>query len=207
MNPTLYADYGCPFAHRVLALLHHAEISFDFVEVAHGEVAIPERNPLGALPLLTHGELVLAESAVINEYLADRYKVASALSPQVGRRAQQRQAMALVDRYLAPLLFTRPDVEQSDSLRRALPIVESALTSSDLIGLVEFHIAPLWRWVSRFRRDHPAVATVATRPTLHRRLEQLLLLPCIERTGPDDTELRAQVARAQSDGRLPALGL
>lgn len=58
-------EVGAPYA------LHH-------VDVTAGEHKSPElvaRNPMGKLPVLTDGEVVVTESAAIGLYLADRYSM------------------------------------------------------------------------------------------------------------------------------------
>ncbi|HHH31503.1 MAG TPA: glutathione S-transferase family protein [Polyangiaceae bacterium] len=84
MTITLYHH---PFsrAANVIWMLEEAEVDYDlrFVDImkgAHKEPDIVALNPMGKLPIVTDGELVVTESAAIALYLADRY-AAGRLAP------------------------------------------------------------------------------------------------------------------------------
>lgn len=77
MSITLYHH---PFsrASNVVWMLEEVEVPYElrFVDMLAGEHKVPEllaKNPMGKLPILTDGELVMTESAAIGLYLADRY--------------------------------------------------------------------------------------------------------------------------------------
>lgn len=65
-------------ASNVVWMLEEAEVDYElrFVDLMSGEHKRPELlalNPMGKLPTLEDGELVVTESAAIGLYLADRY--------------------------------------------------------------------------------------------------------------------------------------
>ncbi len=63
-------EVGCPY-----------ELSFvDLMAGAHKSAALTALNPMGKIPTLTDGDVVVSESAAIGLYLADRY-AASRLAP------------------------------------------------------------------------------------------------------------------------------
>lgn len=78
---------------RALWALRELDIEFEFVPVnlAKGEGRSPEflrLNPAGKLPVLVDGDLVLAESAAIVLYLAEKYPAKGLLPDDLAQRAQ-----------------------------------------------------------------------------------------------------------------------
>jgi len=71
----LFSDRGCAFAHRVRALLDHLQCPVDLRESMVGEKpeALYQYSSSGRSPLLVHGDLVLMESRVMLEHLAEYY--------------------------------------------------------------------------------------------------------------------------------------
>lgn len=77
MSITLYHH---PFSRAagVLWMLEEVEVPYElvFTDLQKGEHKAPAmlaKNPMGKLPVLTDGELVMTEGAAIGLYLADRY--------------------------------------------------------------------------------------------------------------------------------------
>ncbi|HYD81122.1 MAG TPA: glutathione S-transferase [Paucimonas sp.] len=91
---TLYGMKLSGHCHRVEMLLRMLELPFDFVEAPAAVRATPEfraLNPLGQIPVLTDGELVLCDSAAIMVYLVKRYAPASDWLPADALRAAATQ--------------------------------------------------------------------------------------------------------------------
>src|SRR5213080_1614363 len=72
---TLYDADRCPYCARVRIVLAEKGIEYETVEIDLDDrpAWIYEKNPLGRVPVLEEDTFVLAESAVIDEYLEDRY--------------------------------------------------------------------------------------------------------------------------------------
>ena len=72
---TLYDADRCPYCARVRIVLAEKGIEYEPVEVDLSDrpAWIYEKNPLGKVPVLEEDAFVLPESAVINEYLEERY--------------------------------------------------------------------------------------------------------------------------------------
>jgi glutathione S-transferase len=72
---TLYDADRCPYCARVRIALVEKRLEYDVVEVDLDDrpAWIYEKNPLGRVPVLEEGEFILPESAVINEYLEERW--------------------------------------------------------------------------------------------------------------------------------------
>jgi glutathione S-transferase len=93
--------YGTPLSghvHRVILLLRMLDIPFNLVD-APAEVrrspAFLKRNPLGQIPVLEDGPVVLADSGAILVYLAKRYASKDTWLPE------EPVAAALVQRWLS----------------------------------------------------------------------------------------------------------
>ena len=72
---TLYDADRCPYCARVRIVLAEKGLPYETVVVDLDDRPgwIIEKNPLGKVPVLEDGDFVLPESAVINEYLEERY--------------------------------------------------------------------------------------------------------------------------------------
>ena len=72
---TLYDADRCPYCARVRIVLAEKGIEYETVELDLDDRPrwIYEKNPLGRVPILEEDTFVLAESAVIDEYLDERY--------------------------------------------------------------------------------------------------------------------------------------
>src|ERR671930_73044 len=72
---TLYDADRCPYCARVRIALAEKGIDYEAVEIDLDDRPswIYEKNPLGRVPVLEDDTFVLPESAVINEFLEERY--------------------------------------------------------------------------------------------------------------------------------------
>ncbi len=79
---TLYDADRCPYCARARIVLAEKGIEYETVEVDLDDrpAWIYEKNPLGRVPVLEDDAFVLPESAVIDEYLEERYP-----EPRCGR--------------------------------------------------------------------------------------------------------------------------
>jgi glutathione S-transferase len=74
--PTLYTAERCPYAARARIVLAEKGLDYEAVEIDLSDrpAWLYEKNPLGRVPVYEEdGGLVLPESAVIMEYLDERY--------------------------------------------------------------------------------------------------------------------------------------
>jgi glutathione S-transferase len=72
---TLYDADRCPYCARVRIVLAEKRIDYEVVAIDLDDrpAWIYEKNPLGRVPVLEEDDFVLPESAVINEYLEERW--------------------------------------------------------------------------------------------------------------------------------------
>lgn len=72
---TLYDADRCPYCARVRIVLAEKQLEYETVAIDLDDrpAWIFEKNPFGRVPVLEEDTFVLAESAVIDEYLEERY--------------------------------------------------------------------------------------------------------------------------------------
>jgi glutaredoxin len=97
----LYDAARCPYCARVRIALAEKEIAYETVEIDLRDRPdwIYELNPSGKVPVLEDG-FVLAESAVIMEYLDDRYPERRLLPEDPAERARVRLQVFRFDELL-----------------------------------------------------------------------------------------------------------
>ena len=81
--------------HRVMLFLHLLDLPYEFADspaAVRASAAFRERNPLGQIPVLQDGDVVLADSNAILVYLAKRYGTGTGWLPEdpVGAARVQR---------------------------------------------------------------------------------------------------------------------
>ncbi len=123
---TLYDAARCPYCARVRIVLAEKGIPYDAVaiDLRDRPAWIYEKNPKGKVPVLEEDTLVLPESAVIMEYLEERYPEPALLPPDPAQRALERLQVdrfddALGDDYYA---FRRGDENALAERLRALDV-------------------------------------------------------------------------------------
>ncbi len=168
----LYDAAACPYCARVRIALAEKGLVWETVEIdlRNRPPWVYDLNPAGRVPILDDGFL-LPESAVIMEYLEERYPEPALLPDDPAGRAQARLAVFRFDDLLGDdyYAFRRGDPNALDERLEALPT-----------GLGLFADIAFVPWVLR-ARDRlgvalpPAVAEwaegLAARPTVARELE------------------------------------
>jgi glutathione S-transferase len=141
----LYNAMLSPFAGRCRMLIYAKGLEVELVE-AYGQVSkeqVTAMNPLGKIPILEDGELLLPESDAICEYLEDRFPEPALRPGDDAARARVRMLSRMADYYifesLAPLFAhlsrKHRDQEVVDrqllALERGLTAVEHFIASED----------------------------------------------------------------------------
>jgi glutathione S-transferase len=179
---TLYDADRCPYCARTRIVLAEKGIDHETVVVDLDDrpAWIYEKNPLGRVPVIEEDTFVLAESAVINEYLDERYPEPRLLPADPGARALARMRIFRFDELSRPYYALRRDEEGArvrldaqlgklDALLEAEPF----LTGSEF-GLTDVAYVP---WILR-ARDRMAV-DLAAFPALSEWVERLSQRPSI----------------------------
>ena len=101
----LYGALASPYVARVVMSARHKGLDLELAFPPGGGLKSPEFlaiNPLGKIPALDDGGRVLVESAVILEYLEERYPQKPLLPADPHERARVRTLARFVDLYVAP---------------------------------------------------------------------------------------------------------
>jgi glutathione S-transferase len=106
---TLYDADRCPYCARVRIALAEKGLEYETVVIDLDDrpAWIYEKNPLGRVPVLEEDTFVLAESAVINEYLGDRYPEPALWPADPAERALGRMLVFRFDELSRPYYALR----------------------------------------------------------------------------------------------------
>lgn len=140
---TLYDAPRCPFCARVRIALAEKQIEHERIEIDLGNRPdwFYELNPVGKVPVLDDG-FVLPESAVIMEYLEDRYPAQPLLPDDPAARAEARVAVFRFDELLGADYY---------AYRRGAPNELAARLEALPVGTSLFVDVAFAPWVVRAR--------------------------------------------------------
>jgi len=123
----LYDYDGSPYCQRVRMVLAEKKLAYEKIptDIRKGEARTPEYLklcPYGQVPVLVDGDAVLYESAIINEYLDEKYPTPALRPADPARRAKMRILIDFIDQHLNPpytayrLEFQKPEDQQDKGL-------------------------------------------------------------------------------------------
>ena len=141
---TLYDADRCPYCARVRIVLAEKGIEYETVEVDLDDrpAWIYEKNPLGRVPVLEEDTFLLAESAVIDEYLDERYPEPSLWPADPAERALGRMLVFRFDELSKPYYaLRRGDDGARERLDAALAALEAVLQGQKFLSGREFGLA------------------------------------------------------------------
>lgn len=154
---TLYDAPRCPYCARVRIVLAEKGVDFDVVEVDLSDrpAWIYEKNPTGRVPVIEEdGGRPLPESAVIMEFLEERYPEPPLLPPDPADRGAVRLLIFrdrdLTDPYYA---LRRGEEGAAEPLGAALGRFDASLVEQPYLGGAEYGLADiaLVPWFLRVR--------------------------------------------------------
>ena len=153
---TLYDADRCPYCARVRIVLAEKGIEYEAVEVDLDDrpAWIYEKNPLGRVPVLEEDTFVLAESAVIDEYLDERYPEPSLWPADPADRALGRMLVFRFDELSKPYYaLRRGDDGARERFDAALATLEAVLQGQRFLSGREFGLADVAYvpWILRAR--------------------------------------------------------
>ena len=159
---TLFDAARCPYCARVRIVLAEKDVPHDSVEIdlADRPAWLYEKNPVGKVPVLEEDGWVLPESAVIAEFLNERYPTPPLWPDDPGERAAGR---LLVFRFEEELGFLDALLEGAEWLSgRSFGLADVAflpwvLRARDLLGVSLDPWPALAGWVAR-ASERPSVA-------------------------------------------------
>ncbi|MDX6400523.1 MAG: stringent starvation protein [Gaiellaceae bacterium] len=141
---TLYDSDRCPYCARVRIVLAEKGIEYETVEVDLDDrpAWIYEKNPLGRVPVLEEDTFLLAESAVIDEYLDDRYPEPPLWPADPAERALARMLVFRFDELSRPYYaLRRGDDGAADRLDAVLAALDVLLQRQQFLTGREFGLA------------------------------------------------------------------
>jgi glutathione S-transferase len=184
---TLYDADRCPYCARTRIALAEKRIEYETVVIDLDDrpAWIYEKNPLGRVPVIEEGAFVLAESAVIDEYLNERFPEPPLLPDDPGERALARMTIFRFDELSKPYYALRRGEEgaaqrlalQLASLDRLLQrqpyltgrsfgladiaFVPWIVRTRDMLGVDLESYAALRGWVGRLEERESVVDEIA----------------------------------------------
>jgi glutathione S-transferase len=141
---TLYDADRCPYCARVRIVLAEKRLDHETVVVDLDDrpAWIYEKNPLGRVPVLEEDAFVLPESAVIMEYLEERYPEPPLWPADPAERAAGRLLVERFDQLSRPYYaLRRGDEEARDRLSGELGKLDAVLAARPFLSGREFGIA------------------------------------------------------------------
>jgi len=179
---TLYDADRCPYCARVRIVLAEKGVEYETVEIDLDArpAWIYEKNPLGRVPVLEEDAFVLPESAVINEYLEERYPEPPLWPADPGERALARLLVFRFDEFSKPYYALRREEEGArERFDLALGGLDALLDAQPFLsgrayGLADIAYLP---WVVR-ARDRMEVE-LEVFPALAGWLERLAARPAV----------------------------
>ena len=153
---TLYDADRCPYCARVRIVLAEKGIEYETVEVDLDDrpAWIYEKNPLGRVPVLEEDTFVLPESAVIDEYLEDRYPEPALWPADPGERALGRVLVFRFDEISRPYYaLRRGEAGARERFDEALQVLDRLLQAQPFLTGSEFGLADVAYvpWILRAR--------------------------------------------------------
>ncbi len=153
---TLYDAARCPYCARVRIVLAEKGVEWETVEIdlERRPAWLYEKNPVGKVPVVEEDGWVLPESAVISEYLNERYPEPPLWPADPGERAAGRLLVFRFEEFSEPYYALRRGEDGArerfeeelaflDSLLDAMPFL-----SGRAFGLADVGYLP---WVGRAR--------------------------------------------------------
>jgi len=153
---TLYDAPRCPYCARVRIVLAEKGVEFEAVEVDLDDrpAWIYEKNPKGRVPVVEEDGWTLPESAVIMEYLEERYPEPALLAADLADRALARLLIFRADDFTDPYYALRRRENGADAaFARALATLDLELESRPWLGGADYGLADIayLPWLLRAR--------------------------------------------------------
>ena len=153
---TLYDASRCPYCARVRIVLAEKGLEHETVEIDLDDrpAWIYEKNPLGKVPVLEEDAFVLPESAVIDEYLEERYPEPALWPADAAERAFGRLLVFRFDQLSKPYYALRRGEDGArERLDAELAKLNAALASRPFLSGREFGLADVAYvpWILRAR--------------------------------------------------------
>ena len=153
---TLYDAARCPYCARVRIVLAEKDVEYETIEIDLSDrpAWIYEKNSTGRVPVVEEDAWVLPESAVIMEYLEERYPEPALLAADPADRALARVWIFRDDNFTKPYYALRRGEDGAAALFDAqLARLDAALAGRPWLGGSAYGLADIAYvpWVLRAR--------------------------------------------------------
>ncbi len=153
---TLYDAARCPYCARVRIVLFEKRIDFESIEIDLRDrpAWIYEKNATGRVPVIEEDAWILPESAVIMEYLEERYPEPPLLAVDPADRALARLWIFRHDDFTRPYYALRREQDgAAGHFDAELAKLDAALAGRPWLGGPEYGLADIAYvpWVLRAR--------------------------------------------------------
>ena len=153
---TLYDAARCPYCARVRIVLAEKDVEYEAIEIdlADRPAWIYEKNSTGRVPVIEEDGWVLPESAVIMEYLEERYPEPALLAADPADRALARLWIFRHDDFTKPYYALRRGEEGAlPRFQEQLGRLDAVLETVPWLGGTEYGLAEAAYvpWVLRAR--------------------------------------------------------
>ena len=153
---TLYDAARCPYCARVRIVLADKDVEYEAIEIDLSDrpAWIYEKNSTGRVPVVEEDAWVLPESAVIMEYLEERYPEPALLAADPADRALARLWIFRHDDFTKPYYALRRGEDgAAGRLDEQLARLDAALAARPWLGGAEYGLADIAYvpWVLRAR--------------------------------------------------------
>jgi RNA polymerase-associated protein len=172
---TLYDADRCPYCARTRIVLAEKRVEHETVVIDLDDrpAWIYEKNPLGRVPVIEEDTFVLCESAVIDEYLDERYPEPALLPADPGARALARMLIFRFDELSRPYYAVRRgDEDARPRLDAQLGKLAALLEAQPFLTGAEFGLADVayvpWILRARDRMDVDVTSFTALAEWLER---------------------------------------
>ena len=193
MTMTLYDAPRCPYCARVRIVLAEKGVPYEttVIDLSNRPRWLLEHNPPdGRVPVLEEEGWILPESAVIDEYLEERYPEPRLWPADAGERAAARLLVFRFDDFSdAYYAFRRGETGAEAELTGELAALDALLATTPFLGGREFGLADVsyLPWLLRLRdllgvplEPYPAIgrwlAACAERPSVAAEVETVASL-------------------------------
>ena len=191
---TLYDADRCPFCARTRIMLAEKGLEYETVTVDLDDrpAWLREKNPLNKVPVLEEDALCLPESAVINEYLEERYPEPALLPADPAARALARQTVWQFDACFGDDYYAlrRNEVGGAERFVRRLEDLDARLVGTPYLTGRDYGLADIayFPWLPRaeallgvelseFRAIFEWVERLSARPAIAAELDVVAALP------------------------------
>jgi glutathione S-transferase len=143
---TLYDAERCPYVGRVRIVLAEKSIPYEsvWIDLDDKPASLYALNPAGRVPVIEEDDLCLPESAVIMEYLEERYPEPALLPADAAERSLARLRIWRHDDFSGPYYAARRGEEGArERLDRALGELDAVLGAQPFLTGREFGLADI----------------------------------------------------------------